>query len=68
LIIDLGYFSLKLFHEINRKGAYFLSRLRMDTRIFEVVTQKEIDLLKLLPELDSDEIEFEIIVGKARKL
>lgn len=67
LIVDLGYFSLKLFYELNRKGAYFLSRLRNGTRIFEVFYKEEINLLKLLPQLESNESEFEILIGSKAK-
>lgn len=34
-IRDLGYFSLEDFNEINQRGAYFLSRLKLNMRIYQ---------------------------------
>jgi len=63
LIVDLGYFSLQLFYELNKKGAYFLSRLRSGIRVFEVFYRTEMDLFKLLSKLNSKEAEFEVLIG-----
>lgn len=45
---DLGYFVLRVFEQIRSRGAYFLSRLRLDTVVLDPQTQKPIDLLKAL--------------------
>jgi hypothetical protein len=34
-IRDLGYFDLKDFHEIEKQGAYYISRLKLNTRIYQ---------------------------------
>lgn len=42
---DLGYFVVESFQRIAQAGAFFLSRLRLDTRLFDPQTQKQINLL-----------------------
>jgi hypothetical protein len=34
-IRDLGYFDLTDFHQINEQGAYYISRLKLNTRIYQ---------------------------------
>lgn len=45
---DLGYFVLDTFERIALAGAFFLSRLRLDTALFDPQTQKPLSLLKAL--------------------
>jgi len=45
---DLGYFVMETFHHIALAGAFFLSRLRLDTGLFDPTTGRAINLLRLL--------------------
>jgi IS4 transposase len=45
---DLGYFAVETFREIVKAQAFFLSRLRLDTTLFDPKSQQPIDLLKQL--------------------
>jgi hypothetical protein len=46
IIRDLGYATIKCFREIENKGAYFLSRLLPNVRIFDA-SGNDLDILKL---------------------
>jgi hypothetical protein len=48
ILRDLGYFSLPVLAQVQRAGAFFLSRLRNGVVLRDPQTKKEIDLLKLL--------------------
>lgn len=48
LITDLGYFSPESFKIIHEEKAYFLSRYKADTNLYDPVTKEQIDLLALL--------------------
>lgn len=45
---DLGYFVLGSLERITQAGAFFLSRLRVDTGLWDGHAEKPLDLLKLL--------------------
>lgn len=45
---DLGYFVVETFQRIAAAGAFFLSRLRLDTGLFDPQTQRPLALLKAL--------------------
>ncbi|WP_410525976.1 transposase [Rickettsia endosymbiont of Cantharis rufa] len=47
LIADLGYFVPKSFSSLSAKGAYFISRYKTDTNIYDRARNK-LDLLELL--------------------
>lgn len=49
---DLGYFVLGSLEKIRQAGAFFLSRLRVDTGIWEAQGPEPLDLLKLLRRQD----------------
>lgn len=48
VIRDLGYFSIKGFGEIIKKGAYFLSRYKLNVALFDIHTGDQICLVKIL--------------------
>jgi hypothetical protein len=48
IIRDLGYFVLQAFQEFELLKAFFVSRLRSDTLIYQADGLKEVDLLELL--------------------
>jgi hypothetical protein len=48
LIRDLGYFSLKVFDQIARRGAYVVSRYRYPVKLLDPRTREPMQLLRLL--------------------
>jgi hypothetical protein len=48
LIADLGYFAPLSFKIIAEKKAYFLSRYKTDTNLYDIHTEEKLDLLSLL--------------------
>ncbi len=48
LISDLGYFVPSSFKQINEIGAYFISRYKSDTNIYDVETNQKMELLECL--------------------
>lgn len=68
LLADLGYSSARFFHKLNEKGAYFISRLKSDFKIFDVKTLREINLLKLLKQVKRGCFEVEILIGINQKV
>ena len=48
ILRDLGYFVVKSFECIANAGAFFLSRIRLDVKIYDPITDKELNLLRLL--------------------
>lgn len=48
LISDLGYFSPDSFKAIHQRRAYFLSRYKADTNLYDPDTEEKIDLLTFL--------------------
>jgi hypothetical protein len=63
VLVDLGYFNIKIFHQICVIGAYFLSRLSIGIRLFDSKTFSPIDLLGVLKTIKGDIHEMQIIVG-----
>lgn len=48
ILRDLGYFVSTVLEEILQRGAYFLSRLRLDMVLYELDGHTEVDLLRRL--------------------
>lgn len=71
-IRDLGYFYLPDFHEINQKGAYYLSRLPINTQVYRKNDNlyERLYLEDLIEELSEGEtIElFDVYIGKQHKV
>lgn len=63
---DLGYFVVKSLEHISQAGAFFLSRLRLDTNLWDVTGQKPLDLLKLLRH--HGRLDREVRLGQEHKL
>ena len=64
-IKDMGYFSLESFDTIDKKGAYYCSRLKLQTKIYSL-DDKELDILNIMNDkiiLDKD-----VIVGNTQRL
>ena len=65
VIRDLGYFKLKVFVKIASIGAYFLSRYRYGTTIYDA-TGKKIELLDVLK--NKKIVDINVLVGAKEKL
>lgn len=63
-IFDLGYFKFSVFNKIIEIGAYFLSRYRTGSILFDAKTGKELNLAKKLGKLAGDIYEEEVWVGR----
>jgi hypothetical protein len=66
-IADLGFFSLDAMRDMEGRGAYFLSRLQIQTALFDT-NGNRLDLLHLLEEAAADETEMEVRMGSAYRL
>jgi hypothetical protein len=65
---DLGFFVLRHFRRIDEHNAYFLSRLDLQTSLFDPDTGEEIDLLAWLRAQHGTHFERECLVGAQEKL
>jgi hypothetical protein len=65
LIADLGYFVPECFKILSDKGAYFISRYKADTNIYDLAGQ-QLDLLKILEKASS--WQGDILLGKVARL
>lgn len=66
LIADLGYFAPNSFKIIHEQNAYFLSRYKADTNLYDPDTKEKIDLLALLK--DQVFMTRELLLGSQTKL
>ena len=66
-IADLGYFKLDDFEAIGLQGAYWLSRYKLRTKVYDL-DGKELSLQKWLPQVIDDSIDCEVLLGKSKQL
>lgn len=66
LIADLGYFVPSSFARIREAGAYFISRYKADTNLYDTTNDLKLDLLKLLE--NRSYLVMDILLGKEAKL
>jgi hypothetical protein len=66
VIRDLGYFVLECFELLNNENIRFISRLRYGVKIYDIKTEKEIDLLKQLKK--SGSFDKWVILGSKQKV
>ena len=66
LITDLGYFCLKTFHDIDIKGAFFLSRFLVGTKLFDAKTGSPMELSRMLKSLSGNTYQFSVIMGSGK--
>jgi IS4 transposase len=66
LIADLGYFVPGCFRKISELGAYFISRYKADTNIYDAETDTKLDLLELLEHQSF--LARDVLLGKEVKL
>lgn len=71
VIRDQGYFVLSVFKEIIKKEAFFLSRLRFGTHVFDGATGEKLDLLKILTQCKkrgSNVLDIHVLLGSTDKI
>ncbi len=66
LIADLGYFVPGSFRRISESGAYFISRYKADTNLYEKGSDLKLDLPRLLE--NKTFITMDVLLGKEAKL
>lgn len=66
LIVDLGYFSLDFFSKIDKKKAFFLSRLKFGIEINHLKTRSRLNLLKIAKESKENQFEFRALLGREK--
>jgi hypothetical protein len=67
LLIDLGYFKMKTFHQIASTEAFFLSRLLISTKLISAETLKPIDLPGVLKKVKDNIYQMHVIMGAHKK-
>jgi len=71
IIRDLGYIIIEVLGKINQLGAFFISRLKIDTCVFDEHSEQRIDLVKVLKKSDRNQIrriDRKIKIGTKNKL
>ncbi len=67
LLIDQGYFKLKTFLAIIKKGAFFLTRFLVRTQLRDALTQEVISLVKQLKKTKGLVWEKQVLMGVLKK-
>ena len=73
LLRDMGYFDLGVIKEIIKRNAFFISRLRPNVTIYELVGDRYVDinltqLLKKMKRQKADQMELTVYVGRRKKV
>jgi hypothetical protein len=66
-IADLGYFSLAVLQDLESKGSFYLTRLQVQTAIFDE-QGKRLDLLRVLREEGQVRLDMPIQLGNSHRL
>lgn len=64
---DLGYFCLKTFRQICKRGAYFLSRFRVGTTLLDPDSGNPIHIEEILESLTGNAYELKVLMGAQQK-
>ena len=69
-ISDLGFFNIATFADLDQKGAFYLSRLRPDVKLYQQVNNglEEFDLLRFVKNLQVELAEVEVYLKKGDRL
>jgi len=67
-ISDLGYFNMEVFAQIDQDDAFFLSRLNLQTALFDPDTEERIDLLAWLLSTEAAQFERPVLLGLETRL
>lgn len=71
VIRDLGYWALAVFQQIIMLKAFFISRLKYGTNLYDIETGEQVDLAKMLRSArrkGQSIVELELLVGKKAQL
>jgi len=65
-ISDLGFFNIEAFADIDQKGAFYLSRLRSDVRLYHQTPHglEEFDLVRFVKNMSLGQTEVEVYLKK----
>jgi hypothetical protein len=66
-ITDLGFFSLDIFQTVGEQGVYWLSRLKVQTVVFDTKGSRQ-DLLTLLEAQACSEVDIQVYIGATHRL
>lgn len=66
-LADLGYFSLDCLNHIDINGGFYLSRVQVQTHLFDQ-KERHLDLPKWLAHQHKDEIDMPILLGKQHRI
>lgn len=66
LLVDQGYFKLRVLAEIAAQGAFFLTRFLVRTIVNDPSTQTRIDLPKRLSQLEGNACEMDVFLGSKK--
>lgn len=66
VVRDLGYFVVRSLEQLQQAGGFFLSRLRLDTSLWDAAGSKPLDLLKALRRHGS--LDLAVRLGQEHKL
>lgn len=66
-LADLGYFSLDVFRDIDTQGAYYLSRLQVQTAVYDE-DGEQLDVLQFLQEQGTTEVDIPVEIGAKHRL
>jgi hypothetical protein len=69
IIVDLGYWSFEAFHQIDRKGGFFLSRFNTQVNLWKLVNgeYKELELQETLKNQTSNSVEIDCLIRESGK-
>jgi len=67
LIADLGYFRIDTFSQISEKGAFFLSRHHVASKVKDISSGNLIDLHAILEKATGDAYELPVLVGLTKE-
>jgi hypothetical protein len=69
-ISDLGFFNIEAFADLDQKGAFYLSRLRSDIRLYHQTRDRleEFDLVGFAKKLHAGQTEVEVYLKKGNRL
>jgi transposase len=66
-VIDQGYFKLKTFQSIDRKGAFYLTRLLVNINVRDAETMTRIELANILKKLRQDAYQMHVIMENGKE-
>lgn len=68
IIFDQGYFKLQTFSRIMKRGAFFLTRFKINTSLFNPQTAMSLNLDEILKYATEDNYQVEVLMGSKVKI